>query len=189
MPDGVYEAESLLDGDPGDATPIEIRVRVTISGGDMELDLSGCSEQRATGINGRSLAGALVGYKALTAPDDPVNEGSFAAARVIIPEGSIMMARFPAPMAGWSMILPTVVDTLFRALAPAIPDRVAAGHFGILGIPLVFFGTDPRTGRRFVSQSIEGGGWGGRPFEDGESACVSICQGDVRNSPIDNMEL
>jgi N-methylhydantoinase B len=189
MPDGVYEAESLLDGDPGDATPIEIRVRVTISGGDMELDLSGCSEQRATGINGRTLAGALVGYKALTAPDDPVNEGSFAAARVIIPEGSIMMARFPAPMAGWSMILPTVVDTLFRALAPAIPDRVAAGHFGILGIPLVFFGTDPRTGRRFVSQSIEGGGWGGRPFEDGESACVSICQGDVRNSPIENMEL
>jgi N-methylhydantoinase B len=189
MPDGVYEAESFLDGDPGDPTPIEIKVKITISGGDMEIDLSGCSEQRATGINGRTLAGALVAYKALTAPDDPVNEGSFAAAKVIIPEGSIMMARYPAPMAGWSMILPTVVDTLFRALADAIPDRVAAGHFGILGIPLVFFGTDPRTGKRFVSQSIEGGGWGGRPFEDGESACVSICQGDVRNSPIENMEL
>jgi N-methylhydantoinase B len=189
MPDGVYEAESLLDGDPADPTPIEVKVKITISGGDMEIDLSGCSGQRRTGINGRTLAGALVAYKALTAPDDPVNEGSFAAARVIIPEGNIMMARFPAPMAGWSVILPSVVDTLFRALAAAIPDRVAAGHFGILGIPLVFFGTDPETGRRFVSQSIEGGGWGGRPFEDGESACVSICQGDVRNSPIENMEL
>ena len=189
MPDGVYEAESFLDGDNADPRPIEIRVKVTIAGGDMEIDLSGCSEQRASGINGRTLAGALVAYKALTAPDDPVNEGSFAAARVVIPEGNIMMARFPAPMAGWSMILPTVVDTLFRALAEAIPDRVAAGHFGILGIPLVFFGTEPETGRRFVSQSIEGGGWGGRPFEDGESACVSICQGDVRNSPIENMEL
>ncbi|MEA2179753.1 MAG: N-methylhydantoinase, partial [Solirubrobacteraceae bacterium] len=189
MPDGVYEAESLLDGDPGDPDPIEVKVKVTISGGDMEIDLSGCSQQRRTGINGRTLAGALVAYKALTAPDDPVNEGSFAAARVIIPEGNIMMARFPAPMAGWSVILPSVVDTLFRALAGAIPDRVAAGHFGILGIPLVFFGTDPETGRRFVSQSIEGGGWGGRPYEDGESASVSICQGDVRNSPIENMEL
>jgi N-methylhydantoinase B len=189
MPDGVYEAESRLDGDPSDPTPIEVKVKITIVGGDMEIDLSGCSRQRKTGINGRTLAGALVAYKALTAPDDPVNEGSFAAARVIIPEGNIMMARFPAPMAGWSVILPSVVDTLFRALAAAIPDRVAAGHFGILGIPLVFFGTDPETGRRFVSQSIEGGGWGGRPFEDGESACVSICQGDVRNSPIENMEL
>ena len=28
----------------------------------------------------------------------------------------------------------------------------------------------PKTGRRFVVQSIEGGGWGGRPYEDGESA-------------------
>jgi N-methylhydantoinase B len=189
MPDGVYEAESFLDGDPSDPSPVEIRVRVTVSGGDMEIDLSGCSPQRRSAINGRTLAGALVGYKALTAPDDPVNEGSFAAVRVVIPEGNVMMARFPAPMAGWSMILPTVVDTLFRALVEAIPDRVAAGHFGILGIPLVFFGVDPESGRRFVSQSIEGGGWGGRPFEDGESTCVSICQGDVRNSPIENMEL
>jgi N-methylhydantoinase B len=189
MPDGVYEAQSFLDGDPSDLDPVEIRVKVTVSGGDMEIDLSGCSPQRRSAVNGRTLAGALVGYKALTAPDNPVNEGSFAAVRVVIPEGNVMMARYPAPMAGWSMILPTVVDTLFRALADAIPNRVAAGHFGILGIPLVFFGVDPQTGRRFVSQSIEGGGWGGRPFEDGESACVSICQGDVRNSPIENMEL
>ena len=100
-----------------------------------------------------------------------------------------MMARFPAPMASWSVIIPTVVDTVFRALADAIPEQVAAGHFGVLGIPVVFFGTDPRTGKRFVTQSIEGGGWGGRPFEDGESGSVSICQGDVRNSPIENMEL
>jgi N-methylhydantoinase B len=188
MPDGVYEARSSLNGDPAEPEPIEVHVKVTISGGDMEIDLSGCSPQRRTGVNGRTLAGALVAYKALTAPDDPVNEGSFGAARVIIPEGNVMMARFPAPMAGWSVILPTVVDTLFRALADAIPQRVAAGHFGILGIPLVFFGTDEH-GKRFVTQSIEGGGWGGRPFEDGESACVSICQGDVRNSPIENMEL
>ena len=26
---------------------------------------------------------------------------------------------------------------------------------------------DPRRNRRFVVQSIEAGGWGGRPFEDG----------------------
>lgn len=189
MPDGVYEASSTLDGDARMPEPIDIRVKVTIAGGEMEIDLSGCSGQRPVGVNGRTLAGALVAYKALTAPEDPVNEGSFAAARVIIPEGNIMMARFPAPMAGWSTTLPTVVDTVFRALADAIPDRVAAGHFGVLGIPLVFFGVDEPTGRRFVTQSIEGGGWGGRPFEDGESASVSVCQGDVRNSPIENMEL
>ena len=47
----------------------------------------------------------------------------------------------------------------------------------------------PKTKRRFVVQSIEGGGWGGRPFEDGESATVSVCQGDVRNGSIEGIEL
>ena len=38
------------------------------------------------------------------------------ARRSIIPEGNIMMARYPAPMSGWSMIVPTVVDTIVKAL-------------------------------------------------------------------------
>ena len=108
---------------------------------------------------------------------------------MIIPEGSIMMARFPAPMSGWSMIVPMVVDTIVAALARAMPDRVPAGHHGLLGGAVVFFGVHPKTGRRFVVQSIEGGGWGGRPFEDGESGTVSVCQGDVRNGSIEGIEL
>jgi N-methylhydantoinase B len=82
-----------------------------------------------------------------------------------------------------------VVDTIVRALAPAMPDRVPAGHHGLLGGAVVFFGIHPKTNRRFVVQSIEGGGWGGRPFEDGESGTVSVCQGDVRNGSIEGIEL
>ena len=68
-------------------------------------------------------------------------------------------------------------------------DRVPAGHHGLLGGAVVFFGVHPKTKRRFVVQSIEGGGWGGRPYEDGESATVSVCQGDVRNGSIEGIEL
>jgi N-methylhydantoinase B len=92
-------------------------------------------------------------------------------------------------MAGWSIIVPTVVDTIVKALAPAMRDRVPAGHHGLLGGSVVFFGIHPKTKRRFVVQSIEGGGWGGRPFEDGEPATVSVCQGDVRNGSIEGIEL
>ena len=70
-----------------------------------------------------------------------------------------------------------------------MPDRVPAGHHALLGGAVVFFGTHPKTKRRFVVQSIEGGGWGGRPFEDGESGTVSVCQGDVRNGSIEGIEL
>src|SRR5438309_2157631 len=190
LPDGVYEAQSAMDDDGMlKGEPVPIRVKITIRRGDMTIDLSGCSPERKAGINSRTLAGARVAYKALTGPLEPVNEGSFRALKVIIPEGSIMMARFPAPMAGWSIIVPMVVDTIVKALAGAMPNGVPAGHHGLLGGAVVFFGVHPKTKRRFVVQSIEGGGWGGRPFEDGEPATVSVCQGDVRNGSIEGIEL
>ncbi len=190
LADGVYEAAAALDEDGVTrGEPVPIRAKVTIDNGAMTIDLSGCSQERRAAINSRTLAGARVAYKALTGPLDPVNEGSFRALKVIIPEGNIMMARFPAPMSTWSMIVPMVVDTIVAALAPAMPERVPAGHHGLLGGAVVFFGTHPQTNRRFVVQSIEGGGWGGRPFEDGESGTVSVCQGDVRNGSIEGIEL
>src|SRR5207237_5114766 len=111
---------------------VPIHVKVTVKKGTMTIDLSGCSRERKAGINSRTLAGARVAYKALTGPLDPVNEGSFRALEVIIPEGSIMMARFPAPMSTWSMIVPMVVDTIVAALAPAMRELVPAGHHGLL---------------------------------------------------------
>ena len=190
LPDGVYEASAALDDDGIlKDDPVAIHARVTIDQGHMTIDLSGCSAARKAAINSRTLAGARVAYKALTAPLEPVNEGSFRALDVIIPEGNIMMAKFPAPMSGWSAVVPTVVDTIVAALAKAMPDRVPAGHHGLLGGAVVFFGVDPDTGKRFVVQSLEGGGWGGRPTEDGPSATVSVCQGDVRNGSIEGIEL
>jgi len=190
MADGTYEAESLFGGHPLDGgKPLQIKVKVMIDGSDMTIDLTQCSTQRQAPINARTLAGAMVAYKAITMPFDPVNEGSFRPLTILIQEGNYMMAKHPAPMANWSRTIPTVVDTILKAVSPVMPEKIPAGHLGVLGGTVVFFGTDPRNGERFVTQSIEGGGWGGRPWEDGEAASVSVCQGDVRNAPIEKMEL
>jgi len=190
MPDGVYEAESLFGGHPlDDNVPVLIKVKVTIAASDMTIDLTQCSMERRQPINARTLAAPLIAYKAITRPHDPVNDGAFRGLIVKIQEGNYMMARFPAPMASWGRTLPSVVDTILTALAPILPDRIPAAHLGVLGGTVVFFGTDPATGRGFVTQSIEGGGWGGRDGADGESASVSVCQGDVHNAPIEKMEL
>jgi len=190
LADGVYEAESFFDDDGVTLNErVRIHAKVAVKSGTMTIDLSGCSAERKAAVNSRTLAAARVAYKALTGPLDPVNEGSFRALEVIIPEGNIMMARYPAPMAGWSIFVPTVVETIVSALARAIPERIPAAHHGLLGGSVVFFGTHPKSRQRFVVQSIEGGGWGGRPFEDGESATVSVCQGDVRNGSIEGIEM
>jgi N-methylhydantoinase B len=190
LPDGEYRAESLLGGHPlDDGEPVPIRVRVEVRGSDMTIDLTECASKRRAPINSRTLAAAVIAYKALTTPRSPVNEGTFRALTVRLQPGNFMMADYPAAMASWGRPLPTVVDTIFKALADALPERIPAAHLGVLGGPIVFFGTDPDTGARFVTQSIEGGGWGARPWEDGPDAAVSICQGDVRNAPIEKMEL
>jgi N-methylhydantoinase B len=190
LANGVYEAASFIDDDGVTrGEPLQIHAKVTIDRGTMTIDLSKCSGERKAAVNSRTYAGARVAYKALTGPMEPVNEGSFRALKVVIPEGNVMMAKYPAPMSSWSTIVPTVVDTIVKALAKAMPDRVPAGHHGLLGGSIVFFGVHPKTRRRFVVQSIEGGGWGGRPTEDGVSGTVSVCQGDVRNASIEGIEL
>ena len=187
--DGTYEFATEFD-DSAAATdgPLKIHVKVMIAGSDMTVDLSGCSPQRNSGINGRTLAAPYIVYKALTSPVAPVNEGSFRALKVVLPEGNFMMAKFPAPMAAWSVALPSVIDAILAAMAPARKSMTPAAHKGAMGDNMTFFGTDPATGKRFVVQSTEGGGWGGRPMEDGPSASCTICQGDVRNGPIESLE-
>jgi len=186
IPDGVYAAESFIDWrNEG----YNIQVKVIVEGSNMTIDLSGCSPQRDGGMNSRTYAGAYIAYKALTTPLEPLNEGAFSALKVIIPEGNMMMARYPVLMAGWSMALPTVVDTILLALSKAVPDRIPAAHSGSLGAALSFNGYDSARDKRFVVMSIESGGWGGRPDADGEDVSMSVCQGDVRNAPIENMEL
>ena len=192
IPDGVYEASSFLDNDGKDFTKtVPIHVKVEVRDDELTIDFSEVSDQVPGFINCGSsggMAAARVAFKALTSPHREVNEGSFRALNVVLPPGKLLSARRPAPIGGWSLSLPTVLDTIFRALAPALPERIPAAHKGDMG-GYAIFGTHPKTGRRYVCQNIMGGGWGGRPFEDGESASVSMCQGDVKNTPIELQEL
>jgi len=170
---------------------VPLKVKVEVGGGEMTIDFSEISDQVPGSINsGESgaVAAARVAFKSLVAPSSPIDEGCFRPLKIIIPQGKILSATPPAPVGNWSRTLPTVIDLILRALAPAMPDKVAAGHKGDMG-GYAFFGTDPRTGRRFLCQTIMGGGWGGRAHEDGENATVSMCQGDVQNAPVELQEI
>jgi len=163
---------------------------VVIDGERMVVDFSEVNDQvpgpTNSGYSG-GLAAARVAFKNLTQGEAPVNEGSFRALDLILPEGKILNARWPAALGLWSIPLPTVIDTILKALAEALPERIPAAHKGDMGgCSIGGFRPD---GRRFLLMNIFGGGWGGRPHEDGESASVSICQGDVRSAPIELQEI
>jgi N-methylhydantoinase B len=82
----------------------------------------------------------------------------------------------------------TVVDTIIRALAPALPDKVAAAHHTDL-LSMISYGTDPRTGRFVVGMgSLPGGGWGAKHDSDGMNVVVCINDGDTHNRPVEAVE-
>ncbi len=191
IPDGVYEAESFLDNDGRTLdTTLRVKVKVTIDGDRVIVDFSQMNDQvpgpTNSGYSG-GLAAARVAFKCLTQPHAPVNEGCFRPLELILPPGKILNAKSPAALGLWSIPLPTVIDTIFKALAPVLPEQIPAAHKGDMG-GCSISGYRP-DGRRFLLMNIFGGGWGGRPHEDGESASVSICQGDVRSAPIELQEI
>jgi N-methylhydantoinase B len=191
IPDGTYAAESFLDNDGRNLDkPLRVKVSVHVRGSAMTVDFSEMNPQVPSPLNsGRSggIAAARVAFKSLTSPELDVNEGCFRPLEVVLPEGTMLSARPGAALGRWSLALPTVIDTILKALAPAVPHLVPAAHKGDMG-GCSFFGFR-FDGTRFLLMNIFGGGWGGRPTEDGESASVSVCQGDVRNTPVELQEI
>jgi N-methylhydantoinase B len=193
IPDGVYEAESFMDDDGVTVgRPIPIRVRVTVKGDGMTIDLTEVARQVRGFYNSGITTGhacAQVAYKCLTSPTDyPINDGSFRSLTVIVPPGRVVSATRPAPMRLWMTFPMTIVDTVFKALAPAIPDRVIAGHHADLLIAQ-FHGINPKTSEFFIGNfGPLGGGWGAKRGGDGVSGTVAINDGDTHNSPNEQVE-
>src|SRR3954447_7960481 len=194
IPDGVYEAESYMDDDGvriGQRIPI--RVRVEVAADEMTIDLTEVSRQVPGYFNAGETAwrsAAQVAFKCLTAPLlRPINDGTFEPLSIVLPTGRVVSATKPAAMRMWMTIPMTVVDTIFCAMAPALPDRVAAGHHADLLIAPAH-GVDPRTGRfGFASAGNPGGGWGAKHDGDGMNAVVCINDGDTHNRPVEASEI
>ena len=132
---------------------------------------------------------AQVAYKCITSPTDyPINDGSFRSLKTIVPPGRVISAVRPAPMRWWMTYPMTIVDTIFKALAPAIPDRVIAGHHADL-LASAFHGINTAASEFFIgSFGPLGGGWGAKLTEDGVSGTVCINDGDTHNSPNEQAE-
>ncbi len=192
IPDGVYEAESFMDDDGVSiGKRIPIRVRVEVRGERMTVDLSDVAAQVAGFYNSGYTAGlscCQVAFKCLTSPLDlPINDGQFRAIDVILPPGKVVSAVRPSAMRMWMLFPMTVIDTIFKALAPAIQNKVIAGHHADLVVTRVS-GRRPEDNSLFLFSGLIGGGWGAKHDSDGRCATVAINDGDTHNSPAEQIE-
>jgi N-methylhydantoinase B len=193
IPDGTYEAEAFMDDDGVDiGQRVPIKVKIIIEGDEATIDLTEVSKQVRGYFNSGPTTGyacAEVAYKCITSPTDyPINAGSFRSLKVLLTPGTVISAVRPAAMRQWMTYPMTIVDSLFKALAPAISERVIAGHHADL-MTINMWGISPKDGRfYFGNLGPLGGGWGAKKTEDGMSATVCLNDGDTHNSPMEQSE-
>ena len=192
LPDGEYHASSFLDNDGVtlDQT-IPIPVIVRIAGDEMTIDFSNIAAQVRgpfnSGAQGGGVTAARLAFKYLTTPGEPTNEGSFKPLHVILPDGKFLSAGPTAALARYSAPLPTVIDTIIRAVGGAAPERVAAGHHANMGSHR-FQGRHPKTGALFSHLDTAHGGWGASSGRDGAGPYKTLAHGDTLDVPIEVQE-
>ena len=191
IPDGTYSTEGVLDNDGIDLdTPIPIRLTITVSGENIDFDVTASADQTVGPVNcgvAQAVSALRVGYKLLVSPDLPGNGGSFRSMTTQVREGSVLGARPPAACQWYFSHLGLLIDMVARALAPVLPDRVAGASHGDSMIILTA-GRDPRVGRDFVSLEATVGGWGAWQGSDGESALINNVNGSLKDIPIEVYE-
>ena len=168
IPDGVYRFEDFMDDCGPGTEPLRVAVTVTVDGSSMVIDYEGSSPQTASGMNSyinytRSYSYAAV--KCLTDPLGPMNEGALRPITVKAPEGSFLNPRPPAGGGPRAIICYRTFESVLGALAPALPDRVAAAASHMANP--TFGGWDRARKRRFVAYELVLSGTGARAARDG----------------------
>ena len=158
--------------------PIDLKVRLKIEAERILCDWDGTSPVDRKGINVPLVytkAYACYALKCAIAPEIPNNAASLAPFEVTAPEGTIVNAVHPAPVALRHVIGHMIPDTVYDALDKVLPGVVPAEGAGSLCNFQVSL--RPRTGapapahaRRAEVLTFNSGGAGARPELDGMSA-------------------
>jgi len=131
IPNGTYRGESKVyfDGkNPGSV--YTIRVKIVVEDEQITFDYSDTDAQTNGFVNGTytsSASATLLTFLQMVNPDIPHNHGMVQPVKIVIPEGTILNAAYPAATTFGNHLCPPNADAIIRALAPVIPQRVTAG--------------------------------------------------------------
>jgi len=131
IPNGVYKGEATVYFDgrtPG--SRYKIRVEITVRDEEIIFDYSDTDPQTDGFVNGTytsSASATLLTFLQMVNPDMPHNEGMIRPINIVIPEGTLLNARYPAATTFGNHLCPPNADAIIRALSNAIPERVTAG--------------------------------------------------------------
>ncbi|HLH78252.1 MAG TPA: hydantoinase B/oxoprolinase family protein [Candidatus Binataceae bacterium] len=187
---GRYQAEDFLDDDGFGSGPIRLAVSIKLQNGSAWVDFTGSAPQVRGPLNANlAITRSAVFYvmKCVGAAAVPPNEGLMRAVEVIAPAGTVVNARAPAAVAGGNVeTSQRLVDVLFRALAPALPERIPAASSGSMS-NLTIGGYDRFRNRSFSYYETIAGGAGAAFGHPGASG-LHTHMTNTLNTPIEALE-
>ena len=190
LPHGVWEAEGSVDTDGYSDEPVRLRARIELRDGGVHFDLAGSDAQRRAPVNStyaQTFSACAYAFKCLIDADLPVNDGFYRLISVDAPVGSVTNCTWPSPVVGGWETQTRLVDVIFRALLPALPERLPAGTKAMM-CHAGFGGVDPQSGEYYCFLETFGGGYGGRAGSDGPDAVQTHGQ-NTENAPVEETEL
>ena len=167
LPDGRWEAEDYLDNDGINDEPLKIKIALEIKNDTMLLDFTGSAPQCAGPVNIALPTAVATAYVAIkhVFPALPANAGVMRPIEVVVPEDSLLAAKFPAPTGGYTETILRMIDVVFSAFSQAAPERVVANAYGTINA--LSIAGKRENGQPWVMFSFYGGGHGGSIETDG----------------------
>src|SRR5580698_5809779 len=173
LPHGTYRNSLTMDGYD---KPLVLNAALTISNDGINVDFDGTSPASSYGINvvtNYCLAYTAFGGKCLVAPEVPNNACSLATITVSAPEGCVLNAKRPLPVAARHTVGQMLLDVVAGCLHQAVRGGAPAEGASSLWNPQIFGGgslvdeveegTDASTLPEFSSVIFHCGGTGARP--------------------------
>ena len=173
VPNGVYRNRMTLDGYDFE---IVLDATMKVTDDTIVTDFAGSSSCSRYGINvplNYTAAYSVFGIRCVVGPTIPNNAGSLAPFVVTAPEGSILNAPFPAPVAMRHTIGQLMPDLVLGCLHQALPGRIPAeGASCMWDLPIrsAALSRLDDNATTFAIELTHNGGTGARPAADGLSA-------------------
>jgi N-methylhydantoinase B/oxoprolinase/acetone carboxylase alpha subunit len=188
LPNGVYEAEQVLEIVGEDGQPITIKLKIDIQDEQIIFDYAGTSAQVRRPINcvlNYTITFTTLAMKMALVPELPYNGGIQHPIVVKAPEGSVLNALRPAAFWRRTVLGMQLPDLIFKTVAPIMPDKVIAGSGSCPLWLWLFSGWRPdRTRFAFQTHIMAGLGAG----SDNDGLPTASFPSSVTDTPVEVFE-
>ncbi len=191
LPNGSWTTTDYLDRDPSEPEGlIPIKITLTIEDDCATFDLTGSHSTVKTIYNsayGATFSGVIAGMKTFF-PEVPLNSGVYRTLSIIVPEDTIVSARWPVAVSGFVMPFEKIMNATFALFSQIMPNKAIACAFNIEYLQTGGYDASNKAKPFFMYYDWLAGGWGGRNGKDGLSVTASPFGVGLMVQPIEGQD-